>query len=141
MEGGLRALGDGRALLMDDEEVIHRTVGRLLGNLGYDVEGVPDGSQAVDAFRRAWEAGRPFDLVLLDLTVPGGMGGLEACARIRDLDPEARIVVSSGYADDPILTRPEEYGFTASLAKPMRRDELLDVLRQLGAPAGARPSG
>ncbi|MEQ8330996.1 MAG: PAS domain S-box protein [Longimicrobiales bacterium] len=139
VKGAPRTLGYGRALLMDDEEVIHRTVGRLLGHLGYDVEGVRDGSEAVQAFRRARQAGRPFDLVLLDLTVPGGMGGLEACARIREVDQDVRIVVSSGYADDPVLTRPEEYGFTASLAKPMRRDELLDVLRELAAPGPRGP--
>ncbi|MGA1876187.1 MAG: response regulator, partial [bacterium] len=96
--------------------------------LGYMVECVADGAAAVEAFTRANESGRPFDAVILDLTVPGGMGGQEALEKIHEIDPKAKVIVSSGYADDPVLADYRRYGFSGAVAKPYEISELSRIL-------------
>ncbi|MFP4054984.1 MAG: response regulator [Phycisphaerae bacterium] len=113
-----------RVLLMDDEEAILRVTGKLLGYLGYDVELAREGAEAVEAYHQAREAGRPFDLVILDLTVHGGMGGQEALQRLRQIDPGVRAIVSSGYRTDPVVSDYESHGFSGAASKPYQLDDL-----------------
>ncbi len=130
----------GRILLMDDEEPIRTVAGRLLVRLGYEFVAVREGDEAVEAFQRARAEGRPFVTAILDLTVPGGVGGERAMRVIREIDPSFRAIVSSGYADEPALAEPERYGFCATLRKPYRFEDLADVLRRTihgGTPAAA----
>ncbi|GAB4362618.1 MAG: hypothetical protein Kow00128_02510 [Deltaproteobacteria bacterium] len=132
--------GHGRVLVMDDEEMVRTVAVEILHSLGYETEAVEDGECAVAAYREAMERGDPFDAVLMDLTVPGGMGGKEAIRKIRDLDPKVRAIVSSGYSNDPVMASFREYGFAGRIAKPYRIADLGRVLREVLAGA-AEPAG
>jgi CheY-like chemotaxis protein len=131
------SIGTGKVLLMDDEETIHRTVGRALTVFGYEVESVYDGDEAVKKYGDALRLHTPYDIVIMDLTIPGGMGGREAAGEVLELDPQARIIVSSGYATDPVMANYGDYGFVDRVAKPVDIDELSATLsRSLMARAG-----
>jgi CheY-like chemotaxis protein len=117
-----------RILLMDDEEQMRVLCEQMLNYLGYSVETAADGGAAVNAYRRAREAGRPFGLVILDLTVKSGMGGKDTLQELRRFDPDVLAVVSSGYNEDPVMTDPQGFGFAAVLPKPYALKELTDLL-------------
>ena len=120
-----------RVLLMDDEESI-RQIGKLaLGRIGVDVVAVPDGGAALREFSVAQHDGVPFDLIILDLTVPGGMGGREAMELIRRLDLNVPAIVSSGYSSDPVLANFQAYGFQASVPKPYEVSQLIAMVQRL----------
>ena len=121
----------GRILFMDDEVVLQELVGAMLEYLGYEVSLAADGENALRQFEEARQTGRPFSAVILDLTVPGGMGGFEALQRLRVLDPDVRAIVSSGYSNDAIIANHREHGFSAAIAKPYQMTELSDVIRQV----------
>ncbi len=120
----------GRVLFMDDEESIREMIVNLLGRLGLEVEVTADGEALVAAYRREFERGMPPDLVLTDLTVPGGMGGKAAMEALLRIDPQVRAVVSSGYSSDPIMANYRDYGFCGMVAKPYKLPELRRVLRK-----------
>jgi CheY-like chemotaxis protein len=109
----------------------------LLRRLGFEVELTRDGAEAVRKFAEAHAAGRPFDLVVMDLTVPGGVGGREAIDQLRRIDPNVRAIVSSGYSSDPVLANYRAYGFCGMVAKPYKVDDLVQVLRSVLR--GSRP--
>ena len=96
----------------------------MLAGIGYRAECVADGREAVAAYRRAREAGNPFDAVLLDLTVPGGMGGEETLRELRGVDPAVCAIVSSGYSHDRVMAAFREYGFRGMVSKPYRLQDL-----------------
>jgi CheY-like chemotaxis protein len=100
----------------------------MLESLGYAAECKKDGREAIDFYIQETEAGRHLSGMILDLTIPGGMGGKEAVAEIRKLDRELPVFVASGYADDSVMKNPAEYGFTASLPKPFTIIELSEML-------------
>jgi len=130
-------VGQGRILLMDDELYIQRAISRMLRAMGYDVECVKDGKEAIRVYEEERAASHPFDLVLLDLTVPGGMGGKDAIGRMLEADPDVRAVVLSGYSNDPVMSEPVKFGFCGCLAKPFTFEEMVDLLqRVLGKPSG-----
>ncbi|MBN2808276.1 MAG: cache domain-containing protein [Deltaproteobacteria bacterium] len=120
-----------KVLVMDDEVIIREVVTQMLQRDNYDVETVENGDQAVAAYRNALDRGEPFAVVILDLTIPGGMGGQETIRQILALDPAVRAIVSSGYADDPVMANYREYGFCAVAAKPYSLKQLLEVLDQV----------
>jgi PAS domain S-box-containing protein len=121
----------GRVLVMDDEEIIREVVGALLKHLGYSVDYARDGLQTIQAYQAAKDAGKPFDTVLMDLTIVDGMGGREAIERLLQIDPTIKAVVSSGYSTDPIMSRFRDYGFVAALDKPYKLNELNAVLEEV----------
>jgi CheY-like chemotaxis protein len=116
---------------MDDEEPIRRVGARLLQHFGCTVATAPDGQAAVDQYRAAREQGTPFAAVIMDLTIPGGMGGREALEHLRAADPDVKAIVSSGYSSDPILANFRDYGFCGRVAKPYQPSELYAVLRDV----------
>jgi PAS domain S-box-containing protein len=110
--------GHGRVLVMDDEEGVRQIAGKILRALGHEVDFARDGREAIERWQQARSAGLPFDVVIMDLTVPGGMGGREAMRELLVLDPRAKGIVSSGYSRDPVLAKYGDYGFREVLAKP-----------------------
>jgi signal transduction histidine kinase/ActR/RegA family two-component response regulator len=120
--------GSGSILVMDDEEEIRSTTGDMLVRLGYAVEFAGDGNEAVAKYRMAQGAGRPFDAVIMDLTVPGGMGGKEAVRKLLELDPGARAIVASGYSEDPVVASFHSFGFRGAVRKPFRLRDLSEVV-------------
>ncbi len=132
---GATAIQGTRILLMDDEETIRSLAERLLHRMGCEVKTVGDGESCLAAYREAMAAGRPFQIVILDLTVPGGMGGLECMEALLRIDAHVRGIVSSGYSHDPVMSNHRAYGFRAVVPKPYVVGALTDCIRQvLGAP-------
>ncbi|WP_457573237.1 PAS domain S-box protein [Desulfolithobacter sp.] len=127
-----RPVRPARILLMDDDPMIRELVCQMLGFLGHQVDAVSDGQEAVDRYRQALETDMCYDLVILDLTIPGGMGGQEAAAKLRELDAGVRIIVSSGYSNDPVLAEFQRHGFAAALSKPFNLEEMKRVLHSFG---------
>lgn len=123
--------GKGRVLIMDDEPFVREVLGRMLRALGYEAEATADGVAAVAAYRRGIESGHPFDAVILDLTIPGGIGGAKALELLRAIDPTVKAIVSSGYSDDPVMGRYREHGFCGVLAKPFQVAGLGAVLNEV----------
>jgi len=120
--------GKQKILLMDDELMI-RDIGELmLGSMGHEVTLASDGETAVKEYKNAFAAEEPFDIIILDLTIPGGMGGKDVVKILKQFDPEVKAIVSSGYADDPVVANYEEYGFIATLSKPYDMAGLKDTL-------------
>ncbi|MEA1921152.1 MAG: PAS domain S-box protein [Pseudomonadota bacterium] len=115
-----------RILVMDDEEVVRETLTEILTTFGYEVEAVSDGQQALEKYRE-----RKFALVIMDLTIPGGLGGRETIKLLKDFDPQVRAVVSSGYANDPVVAEYEKYGFCGFLNKPYIIEDLLQLLKKV----------
>ena len=104
---------------------------QLLMRIGFMVEATPDGATAVEAYRRAMDEGRRFDLVIMDLTVPGGMGGLDCMRELQRIDPEVRAIVSSGYSSDQVMSDHRAYGFAGMIPKPYRITDFAKVIRQV----------
>jgi CheY-like chemotaxis protein len=122
---------DGSILVMDDEEMILDMVAGMLEYLGYKVTKCLNGSEAIAQYKAAKESGAPFSAVIMDLTIPGGMGGREAAVRIREIDPQACLIVSSGYSNDPIISDYKSYGFSAAICKPYTMNDLGKLLSSL----------
>jgi two-component system cell cycle sensor histidine kinase/response regulator CckA len=123
--------GRGRILVMDDEVALKKMIGRMLQKLGYESEFAKDGAEAIEMYKAAMESGMPYDAVILDLTIPGGMGGKEAIKKLLEIDPEVKAVVSSGYSDDPVLANFQEYGFKGMMPKPYESLSLGKVLHEV----------
>ena len=121
--------GTGRILVMDDEEAIRNLLRAVLTKIGYEVETARDGAEAIALYEEAKSSGKRFDAVLLDLTVSGGMGGIEAAAKLKEVDPSAKLIVSSGYSDAPVMSDFASYGFDAVIPKPWTAVELSEVFR------------
>jgi PAS domain S-box-containing protein len=123
--------GKGKILLMDDEEAIRDLAREILTLLGYEVVLAKDGQDAVALYNEAKKSGDPFDAVVMDLTIPGGMGGGEAIRILRETDPEIKAIVSSGYSNDPIMAEYEQFGFSGVVAKPYTINQLSEVLSEV----------
>ncbi len=124
-------IGRGRILVMDDEQIIRDLLQEMLRRLGYEAAFAREGAEAIALYRQARESGTPFDLVVMDLTVPGGMGGKEAILHLREIDPEVKAIVSSGYSNDPLAAAFLKYGFSDFIAKPFKLDDLGKVLKRV----------
>ena len=122
--------GGHSVLVMDDEDMIRDLAAALLEELGYRVTTCSSGEAAIELYRAAFFAGTPFRAVIMDLTVPGGMGGKEAARSILDIDPAARLIVSSGYSTDPVMAESREFGFCGAVFKPYSAGEIAAVLKE-----------
>jgi PAS domain S-box-containing protein len=123
--------GTGRILVMDDQKYIANFMSDMLEYLGYSPTTAKDGKEAVLAFKRAEESGDPFRACILDLTIPGGMGGIQTALAIQAIRPGTIVVASSGYTDNPVVLEPKGHGFSASLMKPFRMEDLANVLKNV----------
>jgi CheY-like chemotaxis protein len=120
----------GKVLLMDDEQIILDVTLEVLRFLEYDVMFARDGTAALDLYKHEKEAGVPFDLVILDLSVPEGLGGRDAIALLKAYDPAVKAIVSSGYSNDPVVQEFAKYGFSGRLSKPYKINDLKEILEQ-----------
>jgi PAS domain S-box-containing protein len=120
-----------RVLVMDDEEMLRKLARQMLKRLGYRAKTVKDGVEAIDAVLKQKKSGKPFDMVILDLTIKGGMGGKQTVQELLKIDPDIKTIVSSGYYNDPVISRFEEYGFMGSIIKPYKIDNLKETLEKL----------
>ena len=125
-----RHKGHGRILVMDDQESILDMITRILNALGYEADTAMDGTQVIEMYKEAHVRNTPYDLVILDLTVPGGMGGLKTMEELLNVDPQVKAIVSSGYSNDPIMANYGVYGFCGVAPKPCTMKQLAEVLNQ-----------
>jgi CheY-like chemotaxis protein len=126
--GDGRVAAKGTILLMDDDASVRKVGGALLARLGFEVRLAADGSEAIRVYQEALERGQRFTAVILDLTVPGAMGGTECLRRLKAIDPEVKALVSSGYSSDLVMSEHEEYGFEGVVPKPYRLADLSNAL-------------
>jgi PAS domain S-box-containing protein len=123
--------GSGKILVMDDDEAIREVTEKILLELGYEVGSASDGAETIALYRDAAQSGQPFDAVIMDLTIPGGMGGKEAIQQLLKIDPKVIAIVSSGYSNDPIMSEYKKYGFRGVATKPYRIEKLSWVLHDV----------
>jgi len=125
--------GSGSILVMDDDEMVRELAATTLKRFGYVVTTCVNGTEAIALYRAARNEGQPFSVVIMDLTIPGGMGGIEAARQILAFDPAARLIVSSGYSDDPVMAHFAEYGFCAAIEKPYRVEDISAILQRINS--------
>ncbi len=123
--------GQGRILVMDDEEIIRELAITALEFLGYEVDAVADGEACIESYSTAREQGKPYAAIIMDLTIPGGMGGVEAIKHLREIDPHVKAIVSSGYSSGPVMANYQQHGFSGMVAKPYKIEELAKALSNL----------
>jgi CheY-like chemotaxis protein len=127
-------VGSGKILVMDDEEIIRVVAAEILGHLGYNVVVCSNGSEAIELYQQEIAREEPFNAVIMDLTIPGGMGGRETMKKLLEIDKGVIGIVSSGYCNDPILSSYRDYGFSGIVEKPYSLADLSKVLHELGKP-------
>lgn len=123
--------GKGRVLVMDDEEMLRDVVGEMLSLIGFEAVFARDGAEAVELYRRNLEIGHIFDAVIIDLTIPGGMGGKQTVQKLLEIDPKVKAIVTSGYFDDPVISQYEKFGFKGFVPKPYRIEDLAKVMLEI----------
>ena len=128
---GEPVFGKGRILVMDDEEINLTVAQNILSYLGYEVVCVKKGEEAIQVYQDAIQNGEMFDIVIMDLTIPGGMGGEEAIQHLLRIDPQVKAIVSSGYSNNPITSKYETYGFKAVVSKPYEIEEISRIINEL----------
>lgn len=123
--------GKGKILVMDDEESVRNVVGKMLAYIGYEADFARDGAEAIEKYAKAKESDHPFDAIIADLTIAGGMGGKETIKKLLDFDPNVKAIVSSGYSNNPIMPNFKEYGFSGVVAKPYAIERLASELHRV----------
>ena len=116
---------------MDDEEMLRNLARQMLERMGYTVETVGDGLKAIEKYKKRKDSSEPFDAVILDLTIKGGMGGEKTIQELLKIDPNVKAIVSSGYFNDPVMSDFEKYGFMGTLSKPYEKKALKEALERL----------
>ena len=123
--------GKGRVLVMDDEAMIRELAVQMLTYLGYEVACSEDGEEAIELYKKAMDSGKCFDIVILDLTVRGGMGGKETMAKLFEIDSDVRGIVSSGYSENLVMSDFKTFGFIDAIPKPYKLNELASILHEV----------
>lgn len=130
------AIHPARVLVMDDEEAILQIASRILTRHGFTVATATDGAAALRLYEEALRQGAPFDVVVLDLTIRGGMGGRDTIRALLELDPHVKAIVSSGYSNDPVMSTYRQHGFLGVVAKPYQMDNFVETVRRIAAEPG-----
>ncbi|MFC1669160.1 PAS domain S-box protein [Spirochaetota bacterium] len=121
----------GKILLMDDEKMILDVGERMLSRMGFDVVKAKNGEEAIELYKKSKTNGEPFKCIIMDLTIPDGMGGKETIEILKDYDPDVKAIVSSGYSNDPVMANFKDYGFIAIVEKPYRLEEIKNILQKI----------
>jgi two-component system, cell cycle sensor histidine kinase and response regulator CckA len=116
---------------MDDEVPILKMSGRMLNDMGYDPHFAKDGKQTIEMYQTALKSDQPFDLVIIDLTIPGGMGGQATIKELLKIDPKVKEIVYSGYSNDPVMSNYKDSGFSGIIPKPYSQDQVAEVLNEI----------
>lgn len=124
-------IGNGKVLVMDDEKMVRNVLSEMLAALGFEAVCVKDGFEAIETYTKAMGAPRPFDAVIMDLTIPGGLGGKDTIKRLLEIDSKVKAIVSSGYSKDPVMANYKKYGFLDVVAKPYDIEKLREVLNNV----------
>lgn len=130
-EPGPEKLSGGKVLVMDDQELVRETVMTMLNRLGYEVDSAVDGTETIEKYKAAMSNTEPYTAVILDLTIPNGMGGMETMEELRKMDPDVTAIVSSGYSNAPVMADYSMYGFAGVMMKPYSISQLSDLLREI----------
>jgi CheY-like chemotaxis protein len=128
-------------LVLEDDPLVRSLITRNLANHGFDVGESAEGSETVRLYQEAMHEGRPYDLVVLDLSIPNGMGGVRTMEKLRAFDPNVLAIVSSGYSDDPAMAKPAAFGFAAVLPKPYEPIDLLRLVKNVLSARGVKKDG
>ena len=123
--------GQGRILIMDDEEMIRDVTSKILEEIGYQVDAAEDGAETIEKYKKSIGTDDAFDAVIMDLTIPGGMGGKETIVKLHEIDPQVKAIVSSGYSGDPIMANYQDFGFSGVICKPYKFEEIGKVLHRV----------
>ena len=121
-----------KILFMDDQPNIREFTGQMLSIIGYEVELAKDGFDAVDIYEKAKKYGSPFDMVVLDLKVPGGIGGMYVINKLLEIDPQVKAIITNEYTQENVMTEYKKYGFAASIVKPLKMEALSNFLFEVG---------
>ena len=116
---------------MDDDFTIFEVASHMLDIYGFEVDWVENGEKAIIKYRESLGKGHPYDIIIMDLTVPGAMGGAQAVREILEINPNAKVIVSSGYSNDPIMAHFQEYGFKGVIAKPYSIEEIIKIINDV----------
>jgi CheY-like chemotaxis protein len=130
-----------RILVLEDDPLVRSLITRNLSTQGFEVVESAEGTETVKLYQEAMGEGRTFDLVILDLSIPNGMGGVRTMEKLRAMDSDVVAIVSSGYSDDPVMAKPAAYGFTAVLPKPYEPVDMLRLVRNVLSARGLRSTG
>ncbi|MFC1650321.1 PAS domain S-box protein [Candidatus Latescibacterota bacterium] len=128
---GKSAFTTRKILVMDDDEMVRNFASKLLKSFGHEVKTSEDGAETIHQYKQAMNSDSPIDIVIMDLTIPGGMGGKEAITKLLEINPEAKVIVSSGYSNDPVVSNYKEYGFKGFISKPYNIAEMEKVLKNI----------
>ena len=120
--------GKGTIMIMDDEEIVRKVAKEMLSLFGFEVVLAKDGREALELYKQHMQGGTPIDAVIMDLTIPGGMGGREAVTKLLAIDADAKVIVSSGYSNDPVMANYRDYGFSGVIDKPFRTQDLSETI-------------
>jgi CheY-like chemotaxis protein len=123
--------GQGKVLVMDDEDMVRLVTGKMLYQLGYTAEFVKNGDDAIKVYKKAKKSSKGFDAVIMDLTIPGGMGGKETIKKLIDVDPQVKAILATGYTHDPVMSEYKQYGFSGAVPKPFTIEELGNLLQSI----------
>ena len=121
----------GIGVIMDNEETVRKVTRKILERIGYEVVTVKNFSEVIKLYRQAKDSQKPFDIVIMDLTVPGGKGGKEVIKKLFEIDPGVKAILSSGFTYDPIILNFDAYGFCATISKPYNMEELREILHKV----------
>ena len=118
-----------KLLIMDDDAFFCKAYAQVLNDQGHEVDVSSNGHDAIDLYKKSIDSCKPYSTVLLDLTIPGGMGGVETIRKLLEIDPDVSAIVCSGYSEDPVMANFKEYGFKCAIAKPFEIDDLIEMIQ------------
>ncbi len=129
--GASLAENQATVMVMDDDSMVREMVKQMLSHSGHEIILVENGHEAIELYNEYFESNRSIDIIIMDLTIPGGMGGKDTVPEILKINPNAKVVVASGYSNDPVMAHYQDYGFTASIAKPFQLAELSKLVNAI----------